>query len=85
MVGIFAGSKPPYPINGPIYPREWWDLPRLQPILTLRPCAVNDISIILNNVCILRTSDPGILFYLYVISVFVYPKRKMIKQTVLAP
>ena len=24
MVGMLAGSRPPYPINGTIYPREWW-------------------------------------------------------------
>ena len=27
VVGIFAGSRPPYAINGSIYPREWWDFP----------------------------------------------------------
>ena len=28
MVGTLAGSRPPYPINGTIYPREWWDFPK---------------------------------------------------------
>ena len=27
MVGFIAGSRPPYPNIGSIYPREWWDLP----------------------------------------------------------
>ena len=27
LVGFIAGSRPPYPYIGSIYPREWWDLP----------------------------------------------------------
>ena len=27
LVGFIAGSRPPYPYIGAIYPREWWDLP----------------------------------------------------------